>query len=137
MARANGSQAGERRRVKGMSQAPSDGASQQHPVKAQVGEGGLQVSHQARRQVGCQQAQGKVGEVAASEDVILVDQLARYTALGNGGVPWGLMGDAFHPNAAGHAALALELANALGIRPPGSRTLTMLAAHVATGRLNP
>ncbi|WP_223623814.1 SGNH/GDSL hydrolase family protein [Microbacterium sp. EST19A] len=78
-----------------------------------------------------------VRAVAASEDVILVDQLARFTELGNGGVPWGLMGDAFHPNAAGHAALGLELANALGIHPPGSRTLTVLAAHVATGRLNP
>jgi acyl-CoA thioesterase-1 len=73
---------------------------------------------------------------AATEDVILVDQHARYTELGNGGVPWGLMGDPFHPNAAGHAALALELANTLGIAPAGSRTLGMLAAKVATARLN-
>ncbi|WP_435748674.1 SGNH/GDSL hydrolase family protein [Microbacterium sp. PMB16] len=80
-----------------------------------------------------------VREVAASEDVILVDQLARFTELGNGGVPWGMMGDAFHPNAAGHAALALELATVLGIRPQPlrSRTLPLLEARVASARLNP
>lgn len=80
-----------------------------------------------------------VREVAASEDVILVDQHDRFTALGNGGVPWGLMGDPFHPNAAGHAALALELATVLGIRPifERNRTLPLLEARVATARLNP
>lgn len=78
-----------------------------------------------------------VREVAASDDVLLVDQHARFTALGNGGVPWGLMGDPFHPNAAGHASLALELATALGIRPVPSRTLPLLEARVAAARLNP
>lgn len=79
-----------------------------------------------------------VRDVAASEDVILVDQHARFTHLGNGGVPWGLMGDPFHPNAAGHAALALELANALDICPPpeADRTLPLLEAQVAMARLN-
>ncbi len=76
-----------------------------------------------------------VRDVAASEDAILVDQLARFTALGAGGVPWGLMNDPFHPNAAGHAALALELATALGIRPENSRTLSLLRAHVAAASL--
>lgn len=80
-----------------------------------------------------------VRDVAASEDVILVDQHARFTELGNGGVPWGLMGDPFHPNAAGHASLALELATVLGIRPifERNRTLPLLQARVATARLNP
>lgn len=79
-----------------------------------------------------------VREVAASEDVILVDQHARFTELGNGGVPWGLMGDPFHPNAAGHAALAFTLANVLGIcpQPDRDRTLPLLEAQVAMARLN-
>ncbi|WP_091228816.1 SGNH/GDSL hydrolase family protein [Microbacterium sp. 3J1] len=79
-----------------------------------------------------------VREVAASEDVILVDQHARFTELGNGGVPWGLMNDPFHPNAAGHAALALELANTLDLcpQPTSDRTLPLLEALVTAGRLN-
>ncbi|MEV4669429.1 SGNH/GDSL hydrolase family protein [Microbacterium sp. LWO12-1.2] len=74
-----------------------------------------------------------VRAVAASDDVILVDQLARFTELGGGGVPWGLMNDPFHPNATGHAALAIELAKALGIRPDPlhSRTLGLLEGQVA------
>lgn len=77
-----------------------------------------------------------VRAVAASEDVILVDQLARFTELGGGGIPWGLMNDPFHPNATGHAALAIELANALGIRPDPlrSRTLGMLEGQVQAAR---
>ncbi|MDQ0646510.1 acyl-CoA thioesterase-1 [Microbacterium natoriense] len=77
-----------------------------------------------------------VRAVAAADDVLLVDQHARFTELGNGGVPWGLMGDPFHPNAAGHASLALELATTLGIRPAPSRSLPMLEARVAAARLN-
>lgn len=73
--------------------------------------------------------------VAASEDVILVDQHARFTELGNGGMPWGLMNDPFHPNVAGHAALALELARVLGIRPAASRTHALLEGIVAAARL--
>lgn len=78
-----------------------------------------------------------VREVAAIDDVVLVDQHARFTEWGHGGVPWGLMGDPFHPNAAGHAALALELANALGICPQAGvdRTLPLLEARVAMARL--
>jgi len=77
-----------------------------------------------------------VRDVAATEDTILVDQFARFAELGNGGVPWGLMNDPFHPNATGHAALALELAEALGLDPAGSRVLPKLRADIATGRLN-
>ena len=76
-----------------------------------------------------------VREVAASDDVILVDQHARFTELGGGGVPWGLMNDPFHPNAAGHAALALELATTLGLSPATSRTLPLLDAQVRAARL--
>ncbi|MFS0853322.1 SGNH/GDSL hydrolase family protein [Microbacterium sp. 179-I 3D4 NHS] len=80
-----------------------------------------------------------VREVAATEDVILVDQLARFTELGAGGIPWGLMGDPFHPNATGHAALAVELARALGIRPAPerSRTLPSLEGQVEALRIRP
>ncbi|MGJ0390209.1 SGNH/GDSL hydrolase family protein [Microbacterium sp. CGR1] len=79
-----------------------------------------------------------VRDVAASDDVILVDQHARFSDLGNGGVPWGMMNDPFHPNAAGHAALALELANALDLcpQPDRDRTLPLLEARVMAARLN-
>lgn len=76
-----------------------------------------------------------VRRAAAEDDVILVDQHARFTELGGGGVPWGLMNDPFHPNAAGHAALALELARVLGIRPSPSRTLALLEGQVSAARL--
>jgi acyl-CoA thioesterase-1 len=76
-----------------------------------------------------------VREVAATDDVILVDQHARFTEFGGGGVPWGMMNDPFHPNAAGHAALALELATALGLRPPVSRAIPLLEAQVRAARL--
>lgn len=78
-----------------------------------------------------------VRQVAAGEDVILVDQYTRLVELGAGGMPWGLMGDPFHPNAAGHAALALEIATVLGIRPKPerSRTLPLLEAQVGAARI--
>ncbi|WEK61670.1 MAG: SGNH/GDSL hydrolase family protein [Candidatus Microbacterium colombiense] len=75
-----------------------------------------------------------VRTVAAHDDVILVDQLARFTELGGGGIPWGLMNDPFHPNATGHAALALELARILGLQPEASRTLALLEGQVAAAR---
>ena len=79
-----------------------------------------------------------VRHVAASEDVILVDQYARFADIGAGGIPWGLMNDPFHPNTEGHAALALELAHVIGIRPDGprARTFALLEGMVATARLN-
>ncbi|WP_447947620.1 SGNH/GDSL hydrolase family protein [Microbacterium maritypicum] len=79
-----------------------------------------------------------VRHVAASEDAILVDQYARFADIGAGGVPWGLMNDPFHPNTEGHAALALELAHVIGIRPDGprARTFALLEGMVATARLN-
>lgn len=82
-----------------------------------------------------------IREVAAREEVILVDQDALFagfstgTGPGNEGMPWGLLDDAFHPNAAGHAAIALELARVLGLGSAGtSRVLTDLTARVAVAR---
>lgn len=82
-----------------------------------------------------------VREVAAREDAILVDQHAVFasfsegTGPGNEGMPWGLLDDAFHPNGAGHAAIALELARALGLGSVAeSRVLTDLTARVAAAR---
>ena len=76
-----------------------------------------------------------VRAVAASEDVILVDQNARFAELGGGGVPWGLMNDPFHPNAAGHSALALGLVDVLGLRPAVSRVVPVLEAQIHAARL--
>lgn len=76
-----------------------------------------------------------VRAVAAECDVILVDVLAAFTRIGGGGVPLGLMNDAFHPNAAGHAALALEVATVLGFEPSPSCTLPLLRESVAAATL--
>lgn len=81
-----------------------------------------------------------IREVAAREDAILADQHALFTSFsagtgpGNEGMPWGLLDDAFHPNAAGHAAIALELARVVGVDSADSRVLTDLAARVAVAR---
>lgn len=78
--------------------------------------------------------------VAAKEGVLLVDQHAVFAAFstgtgpGNEGMPWGLLDDAFHPNAAGHAAMALELARALGLTAEGSRVVADLTGRVAVAR---
>lgn len=78
--------------------------------------------------------------VAAREQTILVDQFTLFaefptgTGPGNEGMPWGLLGDAFHPNADGHAAIALELARGLGLELEGSRVITDLTARVAVAR---
>ena len=78
-----------------------------------------------------------IRDVAARDDVILVDQHAAFTAFsagtgpGNEDMAWGLLDDAFHPSAAGHALLALGWAEVLGFDAPGSRVLTDLRARVA------
>jgi len=84
----------------------------------------------------------RIRDVAAREGVVLVDQHARFTEFsagtgpGNEGMPWGLLDDAFHPNAAGHALLALEWARTLGLdaRAAESRVLADLTARVAVAR---
>nr|WP_184284758.1 SGNH/GDSL hydrolase family protein [Microbacterium ginsengiterrae] len=79
-------------------------------------------------------------DVAVREQVLLVDQFAVFaefsagTGPGNEGMPWGLLDDAFHPSAAGHAVLALELARALGLDAPGSRVMADLTARAAVAR---
>ena len=82
-----------------------------------------------------------IREVAAAAEVILADQNAVFTSFsagtgpGNESMPWGLLDDAFHPNAAGHAAIALELARVLGLGAQStSRVLTDLSARVAVAR---
>ena len=80
-----------------------------------------------------------VRDVAAAEQTILVDQFARFAAMGanhTGGIPWALMNDPFHPNGAGHALLALEAAEALGLEPgpERDRVLPQLRAQLIAAR---
>lgn len=82
-----------------------------------------------------------IRDVAVGENVVLVDQHALFTEFsvgtgpGNEDTPWGLLDDAFHPNAAGHAAIALELARVLGLGSvDDSRVLKDLSARVAVAR---
>lgn len=81
-----------------------------------------------------------IRDVAAAEEAILVDQHEAFVAFsagtgpGNEGTPWGLLDDAFHPSAAGHALLALALAEALGLDAEDSRVVTDLRARVAVAR---
>lgn len=81
-----------------------------------------------------------IRDVSAREGVILVDQFAAFaefsveTGPGNEDIAWGLLDDAFHPSAAGHALLALGLAEELGLDVPDSRVRTDLAARVALAR---
>ncbi|WP_175987306.1 SGNH/GDSL hydrolase family protein [Microbacterium tenebrionis] len=78
--------------------------------------------------------------VAAAEDAILVDIHAAFaefsagTGPGNEGTPWGLLDDAFHPNAAGHALMALEMARALGLDAEESRVVADLTGRIAVAR---
>ena len=81
-----------------------------------------------------------IRSVAIAEEAILVDQFAAFAAFsvgtgpGNEGMPWGLLGDAFHPNDAGHAALALELARVLGLAAENSRVVADLTTRVDVAR---
>lgn len=75
-----------------------------------------------------------VRDVSAAQQVILVDQFARFAELGSGrpgGIAWGLLNDPFHPNAAGHAVLALEFAQTLGLTSTPSRVVADLGQRVA------
>lgn len=82
----------------------------------------------------------RIRDVAAHDAVILVDQHARFadfstgTGPGNEGMPWGLLDDAFHPNAAGHALLAREFAHGLFAPESASPVLTDLDGRVAIAR---
>ncbi|WP_374977195.1 SGNH/GDSL hydrolase family protein [Microbacterium trichothecenolyticum] len=77
-----------------------------------------------------------VRDVAAQQQTILVDHFARFAELGSahpGRIAWGLLNDPFHPNAAGHALLALGVAEALGLQPSPSRVLPGLHRLVEAG----
>ncbi|MFC5434715.1 SGNH/GDSL hydrolase family protein [Microbacterium suwonense] len=76
-----------------------------------------------------------IRDVATREQTILVDQFARFTELGEGGVATDLLNDPFHPGAAGHAVLARELARALGLQPPADqdRVLPRLEERATRG----
>ena len=60
-----------------------------------------------------------IRDVAAREKVILVDQFAKFTELENTGAK-NLLNDPFHPGAAGHAVLALEIARVLELNAPAA-----------------
>ncbi|MGO2520556.1 MAG: SGNH/GDSL hydrolase family protein [Microbacterium sp.] len=90
---------------------------------------------------------GRIGEfaqvmrgVAERASVVIADHYTFFaefsagTGPGNEATSWGLLDDAFHPNAAGQAAIALQLARALGIDVTDSRVLTDLTARVAVAR---
>nr|WP_275444964.1 SGNH/GDSL hydrolase family protein [Microbacterium aurum] len=80
-----------------------------------------------------------IRSVARSTDALLVDQHARFaefsrgTGPGNDDIAWGLLDDAFHPGRAGHAALALEVAQTLGLASASesSRVIADLTGRVA------
>ncbi|MGF2949312.1 SGNH/GDSL hydrolase family protein [Microbacterium alcoholitolerans] len=76
-----------------------------------------------------------IRDVASAEDVILVDQFAKFAELGAGDLPRGLLDDPFHPGPAGHAVLALELARVLGLKAPraSDRVLPRLTRLAAEG----
>lgn len=57
-----------------------------------------------------------IRDVSEAQGTILVDQFARFTELGGGDLPHALLNDPFHPGAAGHAVLALEIARVLGLQ---------------------
>ena len=72
-----------------------------------------------------------VRETAVRRDVILIDQLKWLSGFGYGEVPFGLLGDPIHPNAAGHAAMARQFAHVTGLEFPGSRVLALLDGVIA------
>jgi acyl-CoA thioesterase I len=80
----------------------------------------------------------QIRAVARGLGVLLADQYAFFaefsagTGPGNEETAWGLLDDAIHPGAAGHAAITLVLARTLRLDGiPGSRVLADLAARVA------
>lgn len=73
-------------------------------------------------------------DVAAREGTILIDQFARFEQLGDGGIAHRLLNDPFHPNAAGHAVLALELARVLELTAPSASDRVLPDLAVRAGR---
>lgn len=85
-----------------------------------------------RRRIG--EFVGAIRTAAEGSGTILVDHFARFTALftalAKATGPWALMDDPFHPGALGHAAIAAELTEVLGVAGTGV-TLRRLRAEVA------
>lgn len=75
---------------------------------------GIDVRHAPERARIAEFAQA-VRSIATRDDVILIDQFARTMELGGNDIEGGLLSDAFHPDAAGHAVLAREIASELGL----------------------
>lgn len=72
--------------------------------------------------------------VAAEGEVALVDHHLLFTNLAKEQptpIPWRLMSDAIHPNAAGHALLAWHLLTSLGWAERCPRTIGLLAARAS------
>lgn len=57
-----------------------------------------------------------IRHVANMHNVVLADHYEAFLRLGGDSFPWALLDDPFHPNALGHAAIALELSQALGLK---------------------
>ena len=72
-----------------------------------------------------------VRKVAHETDAILADHHMCFGRLGGGAMPWSLMGDPFHPNELGHAAIARELAAGLELDHADSPTLARLDGLIA------
>lgn len=80
-----------------------------------------------------------IRDVADEQGTILVDHFDRFAEMGvdhQGDVPWGLLNDPFHPNAAGHALIALGVAEELGLEPEPARdrVLAHLRSQVLVAR---
>ncbi|MGW2108878.1 GDSL-type esterase/lipase family protein [Streptomyces sp. NPDC001948] len=66
-----------------------------------------------------------MGEVAAAQNVVFVDQYSDWLN-GNGGqVPLSLLNDGLHPNERGHHRLALKMIKDLRVFDPGSRVCSL------------
>jgi lysophospholipase L1-like esterase len=72
--------------------------------------------------VGLEQYVEIVREVAAANDVLLVDHHREWLASGDGKPPADWMNDAIHPNERGHLAMAKTIFTALDIFDPASQT---------------
>lgn len=87
--------------------------------------------HNAPERVRSSEFADAVRRVASQQAVILADIDARFAEIGAGAMPWRLMSDPFHPNAEGHALIALLLSEALELNPEPSRTTRRLEGIVA------
>ncbi|MFD4371138.1 GDSL-type esterase/lipase family protein [Streptomyces sp. NPDC058486] len=64
-------------------------------------------------------------EVAAEQDVVLIDHHAHWLEVGGGTAPLGLLGDGLHPDQRGHLVLAKKMISDLRVFDPGSRVCAL------------